>query len=176
MLHFPWLHSCHFGGIVPFPCMLYSLFSLCMLPHSLWAGYCSVEPLWKLHPGDGAWNGSCTLNKCSLKATRYLHLPWGWSSWRNSFGSALASQQAALWSTGKTAQSLQIRSWFIPGYQSDHHPDPSTPFQPRFLPRETNFQFFGFFFQLEFFPIGIFLRFPCEPGWKCWTAPSPSLP
>lgn len=54
------------------------------------------------------------LNKRSLKATRYLHLPWGWSSWRHSFGSALASQQAALWSTGKTAQSLQIRSWVYP--------------------------------------------------------------
>lgn len=28
--------------------------------------------------GLGGWNGSCTLNKRSLKAVRYLPLPWGW--------------------------------------------------------------------------------------------------
>lgn len=38
--------------------------------------------------GKGGWDGSCTLNKRSLKATRYLHLPSGCvSSWRHSFGS-----------------------------------------------------------------------------------------
>lgn len=36
------------------------------------------SPCGSFTPGMGGWSGSCTLNKRSLKATRYLHLPWGW--------------------------------------------------------------------------------------------------
>lgn len=107
------------------------------------AGCCSVEPLWKLHLWDGGWKGSCTLNKHSLKATRYLPLPLGGELmetqlWKCS-GFPVSSSVEHRENSSDPSDQLMV-SGFIPGYQNDHHPDPNTPFQSWFHPRETNFQ------------------------------------
>lgn len=145
-----------FWGVLLFPCMLYSLFSLCMLPHTACQQDTAVwSPCGSSTLGMGAWNGSCTLNKCSLKATRYLHLPWGWELmetqvWKCSGFPASSSPCGA---QGKLLTSFRSGHWFIPGYQNVHHPDPNTPFQPWFLPRETNFHFFGIFSNFSLIPL-----------------------
>lgn len=93
--------------------------------------------------GMGGWNGSCTLNKHSLKATRYLPLPLGWELmetqlWKCSGFPGSSSMEHREDSSDPSDQVMV--SGFIPGYQNDHHPDPNTPFQSWFHPRETNFQ------------------------------------
>lgn len=93
--------------------------------------------------GKGGWDGSCTLNKCSLKATRYLHLPSGCElmetqPWKCS-GFPVSSSLEHRESCSGPSDQVMV-SGFIPGYQDDHHPDLNMPFQSWFLSRETNFQ------------------------------------
>lgn len=117
--------------------MLYCLFP-CACCHT----GCQQDPV-----GWSPW-GSCTLGKgvgmgpaCSINALSkhrgICTFPWDVSSW-----SCLWKCSAFPVSSSMElcpVQILQIRSGFNPGYQSDHHPDPST-LQSRFLSRETNFQ------------------------------------
>lgn len=93
--------------------------------------------------GWGCWNGSCTLNKCSLKATRYLQLPSGCELmetqlWKCSAFPASSSVEHRESSSDPSDQ--VVVSGFISGYQNHCHSDPNTAFQSWFLPRETNFQ------------------------------------
>lgn len=93
--------------------------------------------------GWGGWNGSCTLNKCSLKARRYLQLPSGCELmetqlWKCSAFPGCSSMEHRESSSDPSAQVMV--SGFISGYQNDRHRDPSTPFQSWFPLRETNFQ------------------------------------
>lgn len=93
--------------------------------------------------GKGGWDGSCMLNKCSLKATRYLHLPSGCElmetqPWKCS-GFPVSSSLEHRESCSGPSDQVTV-SGFIPGYQDDHHPDLNMPFQSWFLSRETNFQ------------------------------------
>lgn len=75
-----------FHGCTPVILGEFSPFHACCTPsfpcaccHTAWEqGNAEWSPCGSCTPGMGAWNGSCTLNKRSVKTTRYLHLPWGW--------------------------------------------------------------------------------------------------
>lgn len=108
--------------------------------------------------GMGAWNGSCTLNKCSLKATRYLHLPWGWEL-----------METQLWKCSGFPASSSVEhrencsepSDQVMGLSQDIRMTitltPTHPSSPVFFPEKPISNF------LKFFPIGIFSNFSLIP-------------
>lgn len=140
MLHLKMATVLSFGGHSPsfhacctpsFPCAC--CHTACEQDPAVWnpCGSCTL--------GMGGWNGSCTLNKCCRKTTRYLQLPSGcelmetqlWKCSGFPAGSSVEHRE----SSSDPSDQVMV-SGFIPGY----HPAPNTPFQSWFLPRKTNLQ------------------------------------
>lgn len=119
--------------------------------------------VWSPCGRDGGWNGSCMLNKRSLKAMRYLPLPWGWESMETALEGLWIPSEQLCGAQGKLFRSFRSGD----GLRVYPRVSVTITLTPTHLPVLVSSQ------RIQF-PAVI----PWERGWKCWTSipkPFPAL-